>query len=67
MPLYEFECKHCNIIIEKIVKFGTQTDICPKCCRSINKKEISQCSFKLLGSGWFNSPIKETFEKESEK
>jgi putative FmdB family regulatory protein len=53
MPIYEYECQHCNQVTEAMQKFSepplTQ---CPKCQGAL-KKLISHSAFHLKGSGWY--------------
>lgn len=53
MPIYEYKCEKCGIVIEKIQKFSDPplTD-CEKCDGKVNKL-LSQSSFMLKGSGWY--------------
>lgn len=53
MPIYEYECQHCNQVTEAMQKFSdAPLRQCPKCQGSL-KKLISQSSFHLKGSGWY--------------
>ena len=52
MPVYEFECKKCGEVIEKIVRMDTRSVRCPKCYQQADKI-MSRCSFELKGGGWY--------------
>ena len=53
MPVYEYECKHCNRITEAIQKFSeSPLSKCPHCNGRL-KKLMSLNSFHLKGSGWY--------------
>ena len=54
MPLYEFECKECNINIEMLQKMDEKTPNCPVCGRSM-VRVMSTTTFILKGKGWFKS------------
>lgn len=53
MPIYEYKCESCQIVIEKIQKFSDPLlTECEKCGGKLNKL-LSQSSFALKGSGWY--------------
>jgi putative FmdB family regulatory protein len=53
MPIYEYSCKKCGNVIEKIRKFSDPPlKKHPDCGGSLTKL-ISQSSFQLKGSGWY--------------
>lgn len=53
MPIYEFECPDCNIIIETLLPNNHKEDsiTCPKCKKKM-KRIISKTSFILKGESW---------------
>jgi len=51
MPIYEYECKHCNKIWTRLAKFDDDFIACPKCL-NICWKIISKSNFHLKGDGW---------------
>lgn len=55
MPIYEYKCNKCGYEIEKFIlnidKMEAEEVICPL-CKNICKKQISQSTFHLKGSGW---------------
>lgn len=51
MPVYEFECPN-GTITERVVKMDTEEIECPECHQTA-KKIMSNCTFKLKGSGWY--------------
>ena len=53
MPVYEYKCKKCNKIIEKIQRMSDEPlTICKKCGGELVKL-ISRSSFKLVGEGFY--------------
>jgi putative FmdB family regulatory protein len=53
MPLYEYKCKSCGKIFEKLESFNTESvRKCPE-CGSPAKRLLSLGSFILKGSGWY--------------
>lgn len=52
MPLYLYECEHCNNQFEELQKFGENEAVCKKCNNKTNKKLVGHSSFILKGFGW---------------
>ncbi len=53
MPLYEYLCKKCGHIFEKIVKFSDKPiKKCPECGGSV-EQTISAPAVQFKGSGWY--------------
>jgi len=59
MPIYEYRCESCGEELEKIQKFSDPplTD-CPACGKPALKKLVSASSFRLKGSGWYETDFK---------
>lgn len=59
MPIYEYRCEACGEELEKIQKFSDPplTD-CPACGKPALKKLVSASSFRLKGSGWYETDFK---------
>ena len=59
MPIYEYECKNCGYCHEVLQKINDPllTD-CPSCGKSALKKMVSAASFRLSGSGWYETDFK---------
>jgi len=55
MPLYEFKCE-CGNLIERLVPMDTIKIICG--CGKIAEQQISRSSFKLNGTGWYETDFK---------
>ena len=53
MPIYEYSCKKCGSVIEKIQKFSDPPLQKHENCGGKLTKLISQSSFHLKGSGWY--------------
>ncbi len=54
MPLYEYRCKNCGEVFEKMVRWSEadRSPICPKCQSQDTQKKMSQiASFGTLSSG----------------
>jgi putative FmdB family regulatory protein len=59
MPIYEYRCTACNAELEKIQKVSDPPLVeCPECNRPALMKLVSASSFRLKGSGWYESDFK---------
>ena len=55
MPIYEYKCKECGNEFEVIQKFSDKpVKKCPDCSGKVEKL-ISQSSFVLKGTGWYQT------------
>jgi putative FmdB family regulatory protein len=53
MPLYEYRCKKCGHLFEKIQKFSDKpVKKCPECGGPV-EKTISAPAVQFKGSGWY--------------
>ena len=59
MPIYEYSCQECGHSLEAIQKLADAplTD-CPACDKPALKKQVSAPSFRLSGSGWYETDFK---------
>ncbi len=62
MPLYEFKCRKCSSIYEKLQTFEAEA---PRCASDDEKTDriVSRSSFVLKGPGWY----KDGYTKEAQK
>jgi len=65
MPIYEFECSACGNVFDRLQKLSdADPDTCPNC----GKKKIHRCvtapSFRLSGSGWYETDFKKDGDKK---
>ena len=60
MPIYEYQCENCKEIFEKILGINTPVpELCLLCGeRGKIKKLVSAPSFRLKGSGWYETDVK---------
>jgi putative FmdB family regulatory protein len=59
MPIYEYRCQACNVEFEKLQKISDPLlKDCPECGRDTLVKLVSASSFRLKGSGWYESDFK---------
>ena len=67
MPIYEYECTHCNEIFEIFNKIDEDCKVsCPKCLGP-TKKLISASNFVLKGSGFYVNDYPSKSRRESKK
>ena len=60
MPIYEYRCEACGEELEKIQKFSDPPlTECPACGKPALKKLVSASSFRLKGSGWYETDFKD--------
>lgn len=53
MPLYEYQCKKCGHLFEKIQKFSDKpVKKCPECGGTV-EQTISAPAVQFKGSGWY--------------
>lgn len=59
MPIYEYKCSHCGHQLEAIQKISDDPLLlCPNCDKSGLKKQVTAPSFRLKGSGWYETDFK---------
>jgi putative FmdB family regulatory protein len=59
MPIYEYRCTACKAELEKLQKISDPPLVeCPECGRDTLIKLISASSFRLKGSGWYETDFK---------
>jgi len=66
MPFYEYECSACKFYVEALQKISDPPlKKCPSCKKQTLKKLVSAPSFRLAGSGWYETDFKS--DKESKR
>ena len=59
MPIYEYQCGLCGTHLEKLQKISDQVlRNCPQCGKASLEKMISATSFRLKGTGWYETDFK---------
>jgi putative FmdB family regulatory protein len=65
MPIYEYQCGQCGHQFDAIQKFSdAPLSECPECKELALKKKISAPSFRLSGSGWYETDFKSGADKK---
>lgn len=64
MPIYEYQCTDCGHRMEALQKINADPLlICPECQHSSLRKLVSAPSFRLKGSGWYETDFKQSGKK----
>jgi putative FmdB family regulatory protein len=59
MPIYEYVCEACGKTQDVLQKMSdAPLNICPSCAAPQLKKKLSAPSFRLSGSGWYETDFK---------
>ncbi len=67
MPIYEYQCDHCDHKIEAIQKISDEPlKDCPECKQETLRKLVSAAAFKLTGTGWYVTDFKDNKSKAGE-
>ena len=67
MAIYEFLCQECGYRDDLIRKMSdASVENCPECKNNSFYKQVSAPSFKLSGSGWYESDFKNSNKNKSE-
>lgn len=65
MPIYEYKCAACQHRLEKLQKMSDDPlKDCPECGESALSKLVSASSFKLKGTGWYETDFKNNKKTE---
>ncbi len=67
MPLYEYQCKKCHSLTERIQKFSDEPlKVCPHCGGELEKL-ISAPAVQFKGTGWYVTDYAKKSSGESSK
>lgn len=65
MPIYEFECGGCGHRFDRLQKLSDpDPEICPQCGAPRIQRKLSAPSFRLAGSGWYETDFKKDGDKK---
>lgn len=68
MPIYEYQCEHCEHKMEAIRKIAdAPLTLCPECNQETLRKLVSAAAFKLTGTGWYETDFKNKKPTSKEK
>ena len=65
MPIYAFECSACGHAFDRLQKLSDAdpTD-CPECGQAQVRRQLTAPSFRLAGSGWYETDFKKDGDKK---
>ncbi len=67
MPIYEYQCQACGYHFEKMQRMTDDPlKDCPKCDKAALNKLVSAPSFKLKGTGWYETDFKNQGGKKTD-
>ena len=65
MPIYEFECLNCSERFDRLQKLSDpDPDSCPNCGATGVRRRLTAPSFRLSGSGWYETDFKKDGDKK---
>jgi putative FmdB family regulatory protein len=65
MPIYEFECPACGDVFDRLQKLSDpDPDVCPQCGAGGVRRRVTAPSFRLSGSGWYETDFKKDGDKK---
>ena len=65
MPIYEYRCEACGHTLDALQKISDEPlRDCPECSAAALKRLISAPSFRLKGSGWYETDFKSDKERK---
>ena len=65
MPIYEYACKECGHEFDALQKISdAPLKECPECKKPGLRKLVSAPSFRLKGSGWYETDFKSDKDKK---
>ena len=65
MPIYEYQCQACETVVEELQKVSDPPlKKCPECGKNKLEKLVSAPSFRLSGTGWYETDFKSDSDKK---
>jgi putative FmdB family regulatory protein len=59
MPIYAFQCQACGHRFERLQKLSdADPTTCPQCAQERVTRQLTAPSFRLAGSGWYETDFK---------
>ncbi|MEL7448420.1 MAG: zinc ribbon domain-containing protein [Pseudomonadota bacterium] len=64
MPIYEYQCDSCHHTFDALQKLSDEPlKVCPECGAESLRKLVSAPSFRLKGTGWYETDFKKSNQK----
>ena len=65
MPIYEYRCQSCGLVFENLQKLSDpDPEHCPGCGQPQVTRLLSAPSFRLAGSGWYETDFKKDGDRK---
>ena len=65
MPIYAFACSACGHHYDRLQKLSDPEPVaCPECGADAVKRQITAPSFRLSGSGWYETDFKKDSDRK---
>ena len=65
MPIYAFQCAECGHSFDRLQKMSDpDPDTCPNCGAHQVKRQLTAPSFRLSGSGWYETDFKKDGDRK---
>ncbi|HET7268142.1 MAG TPA: zinc ribbon domain-containing protein [Oleiagrimonas sp.] len=65
MPIYAYACQSCGHQFDRLQKLSDpDPEICPSCGESQVTRQVTAPSFRLAGSGWYETDFKKAGDKK---
>ncbi|OZB61234.1 MAG: transcriptional regulator [Lysobacterales bacterium 13-68-4] len=65
MPIYAFACKACGHAFDRLQKLSdADPTVCPACGAEQVQRQVTAPSFRLAGSGWYETDFKKEGDKK---
>ena len=65
MPIYEYQCASCGTVFDSLQKMSDpDPDACPQCDQPKISRRVTAPSFRLAGSGWYETDFKKDGDRK---
>lgn len=65
MPIYEFECRSCGHVWDRLQKLSDpDPEACPACAAGEVGRRVTAAAFRLKGGGWYETDFKSDKDKK---
>lgn len=65
MPIYAFECTSCGHSFDRLQRLADPDPTeCPECAKATVRRQLTAPSFRLAGSGWYETDFKKDGDRK---